>query len=236
MPSSEISTGNKRFYERRIDKPIEKLKKKKMEYLRTEPAKNVSKPEMLAECASEMERYHGYMWQVFNEDAQTPIAKYAIRNNLKVLRLSDALLRMVIENRWMYQHDRELKELRRLGSGGDRLAPLWDRANHLLVLLKEKRFAKYEDDFGDEVEDYLRSLLVNQWTKLAQDKTKKMRTLRKQMFYVDHEAVEIENWKREYHEHSLEIERYTCLCLDMVLPVIGDRAWANFEEYVATLE
>ena len=119
--------------------------------------------------------------------------KYAIRNNLKVLRLSDALLRMVIENRWMYQHDRELKELRRLGSGGDRLAPLWDRANHLLALLKEKRFAKYEDDFGDEVEDYLRSLMVNQWTKLAQDKTKKMKTLRKQMFYVDHEAVDIEN-------------------------------------------
>jgi len=234
MPPSEISTGKERFYEKRIDKPIEKLKKKKMEQLRIEPAKNVSKPEMLADCASEMARYHGYLWQVFNEDAQTPIAKYAIRNHFKVLKLSDALVRMVIENRWMYQHDRELKELQRLGTGNDRLAPLWDRANNLLVLLKERRFAKYEDDFGDEVETYLQPLVIQQWTNLAQEKTKKMRILRKQMFYVDHEAIE--NWKREYHEHSLEIERYTCLCLDMVLPVIGDRAWANFEEYVATLE
>ena len=216
------------------DPTIDRLKKDPPANLRTEPVKNACKPETLSELANEMERHQGYMWAAINEDADTDLKKFTIRRHKEVMLLADALLRMAIENRFIYHHDLEVLQLEKLGTrNDDELAPLWDRANHLLELIKQKRFVEYDDWFGEEVEKYIKTLEVKAWIKKAKEGTKRMRRLRREMFYVDHEAYEIEKWKESYYESSVKIERHALLCLKAILPVVGEQEWTSFDEFVA---
>ena len=239
VKANEKSTGTGLSFERKWDGDIERLKRSVEEgrELRTSPMKTSLKADVLRDCSVELERYYCFMYEVFNQEAESEIHRYAIRYNRKFLRLSDSLLRLAIENRWMYQHDTiKLSELEKITGETDMLSPLFERAHYVLALQKSKRYANFEGEFGAEIEAFISQLCTTQWKELADDNIKRMRKIRLQMFYVDHEAREIIFWKEAYLKSSKKIEKLLCRCLDLMLPCSNDRVFNSFEDYIATLE
>ena len=160
---------------------------------------------------------------------------YGIKYSAQVLKLAVALFSMSLHNRWMYSHAAEVGDVAKLTGETDRLEELLPRARRAKKLIKDKEFVVYEGEIGEEIKTYVANLETKKWERLATDLIKSLKTLRRQMFYVDHEADNIIRWKDKYLESSVKIERLSILCLDLMLPKKTDKYYKDFEEYTATL-
>ena len=217
------------------DAKIEKIKRNPPRNLRQEPYKTAMRLSTLTDFAEELERFWQYMWMMVNEDISSPIDLYGIKNSAEVMKLTDALFNLSLHNRWMYSHAAELADVAKLTGESDRIVELLPRVMRTKKLIKTKVFVTYDGQTGEEIKEYVKNLETAKWTKLALEMTKSFKTLRRQMFYMDHEADDIIRWKDGYLESSMKIERLSILCLDLMLPNKDDKYYKSFEEYAATL-
>ena len=217
------------------DAKIEKIKRNPPRILRKDPYKTGLRLSALTDFAEEMERFWQYMWMMVNEDISSPVDLYGIKNSAEVMKLADALFNLSLHNRWMYSHAAEMKDVAKLTGESDRLVELLPRVLRTKQLIKTKTFVKYEGQTGEEIKEYVKNLETTKWNKLTLDMTKSLKTLRRQMFYMDHEADNIICWKDRYLEKSMKIEQLSILCLDLMLPNKNDKYYKSFEEYAATL-
>ena len=235
METTSTTTNSIPAFPTYRDAKIEKIKRNPPRNLRQEPYKTAMRLSTLTDFAEEMERFWQYMWMMVNEDISSPIDLYGIKNSAEVMKLADALFNLSLHNRWMYSHAAELKDVAKLTGESDRLVELLPRVMRTKQLIRTKVFVTYEGQTGKEIKEYVKNLETVKWTKLALEMTKSLKTLRRQMFYMDHEADNIIRWKDRYLESSMKIERLSILCLDLMLHNKDDKYYKNFEEYAATL-
>jgi len=217
------------------DPQIEKLKRNPPKCLRNEPQKNALRACVLEEYAEDLERLSVIMWQMVNEEVESDFDLCGIKHNKKVMMLGLGLYTVGLHNRWLYSHAAEANDVANLTGDTDRLAELVTRAQRTRQLMKDKAFVDYEGEMGESIKAYIKLFETTKWMTLTKTLTKSLRQLRKQMFYVDHDAEEIIRWKDKYLVISVRIERSTILCLDLMLPKSEETVYKNFEEYAATL-
>ena len=217
------------------DPQIEKLKRNPPTCLRNEPQKNALRACVLEEYAEDLERLSVFMWRMVNEEVESEFDLCGIKHSKKVMMLGVALFTVGLQNRWLYSHAAEANDVANLTGDTDRLAELVTRARRTKQLIKDKAFVDYEGEMGVSIKAYIKLFETNKWMTLTKTLIKSLKQLRRQMFYVDHDAEDIIRWKDRYLAISVRIETCTILCLDLMLPKSEETIYKTFEEYAATL-
>ena len=217
------------------DPKIEKLKRNPPKCLRKEPQKNAIRACKLEEYAEDLERLSGFMWRMVNEEVESAFDLCGIKHNKQVMILGVALLTVGLQNRWLYSHAAEARDVEKLTGDTDRLAELVTRAERTKKLIKDKAFVDYDGELGESINAYVKLFETKKWMTLTKDLTKSLKQLRRQMFYLDHDADEIIRWKDRYLKISVKIERFSILCLDLMLPTNDEKIYKTFEEYAESL-
>ena len=224
--------------------------------LRPRPYKHALRSRVLKGFAEEMEQLWGYIWMMANEELMSPVKLYGIKHNEKMMKLSAALFKLCLKNRWVYSHmaqveddtkitsevclyhwmdNREAEEddeNNRLAGELDRLQELLPRGMKTRHLIKENKFVEYTGETGEAIKEYVENLDPEKWEIKAMDMIANVRRLNTNMTYIDHRADAIIRWKERHLSSSVKIDRLLILCLELMLP---DRTFKNFEEYVATI-
>ena len=191
---------------------------------------NLLKPDKFKDLITDLHQLNAQLNAMIYDEVQDDWQRFAVRNDERVLKVADSLFRMAVENRWMHRHEKGLADAEALCDVAPNLEEHVPRAMKVKHRLKNREFVACSD-YGGDVDDYVAKMKPTAWMNLFNDRTKSMRSLRNEMFKLDHDACEIQRWKASYYESSVQIERLACLNYTLLTCNPDDEVFANFQEY-----